>query len=164
MRCTESLGIKSSTQQHCIKVHHMLLVLRCRWKLRHAKGWNTFRKTQKSQCLYSHSQIAYFYSVIITINTHLYLCMGQGVRTIVINQNTRADTYTQCLEVIYNCRYSHTLCFTQMHLRSDHRRDLLAALRCHIIWFTILGSIGTIQNISSSLSILFEHLDVKHIR
>ena len=81
-----------------------------------------------------------------------------------INWNTGANAYTQCLEVVYNFQYLHALCFTQMHLRSDHRRDLLAALRHHIIQFTILGSISTIQNISSSLSILFGHIDVKHIR
>src|SRR6266851_3498216 len=36
-----------------------------------------------------------------------------------------------------------------MHLRSDHRRDLSGALRHHSIQFTILGSIITVQNISS---------------
>jgi len=87
-----------------------------------------------------------------------------SVGTIVIDQNTRADAYTQHLGAVHNHWYSHTLCFTQMHLRSNHRRDLSAALRCHIIQFTILGSISTIQNISSSLSMLFGHIDVKHIR
>ncbi len=51
-----------------------------------------------------------------------------------------------------------------MCFRSDHRRDLSAALRCHITWFTILGSIGTIQNISSGLSTLLRQLGVKCIR
>ena len=47
----------------------------------------------------------------------------------------------QCLEVVYYHQGLHTLCFTQMRLRSDHRRDLLAVFRCHIIQFTILDSI-----------------------
>ena len=81
-----------------------------------------------------------------------------------IDWNTRADAYTHGLEAVYNHWYSHTLCFTQMHLRSDHRRDPLAALRCHIIRFTILGSIVTVQNISSGLSTLFGHPGVKCIR
>jgi len=51
-----------------------------------------------------------------------------------------------------------------MCLRSDHRRDPLAALRHHIIWFTILGSIVTVQNVSSGLSTLFGHLGMKCIR
>ena len=68
------------------------------------------------------------------------------------------------LEVVYNHQYSHALCLTQMHTRSDHRRDLSAALRCHIIWFTILGSIVTVQNVLSGLSTIFGHLDVKCIR
>ncbi len=62
------------------------------------------------------------------------------------------------LEAVYNCQHSYALCFTQMHLRSNHRKDLSAALRHHIIRFTILGSIGTIQNVSSGLSMLFGHL------
>src|SRR6266851_3896613 len=69
-----------------------------------------------------------------------------------------------CLEAVYNRWYSHPLCFTQMHTRSNHRRDPLAALRCHIIWFTILGSIVTVQNISSGLSMLIGHLGMKCIR
>ncbi len=70
----------------------------------------------------------------------------------------------QCLEVVYNHQYLHALCFTQMHIRSDYRRDLLAALRHHIIWFTILGSIVTVQNVLNRLSTIFGHLDVKCIR
>ncbi len=81
-----------------------------------------------------------------------------------INWITGADAYTCGLEAVYNRQYSHALCFTQMHLRSDHRRDLSAALRHHIIWFTILGSIVTVQNVSSGLSMLFGHINVKHIR
>src|SRR6266851_9981673 len=69
-----------------------------------------------------------------------------------------------CLEVVYNCQYLHALCFTQMHIRSDHRRDLSAALRCHIIQFTILDSIVTVQNVLSGLGTLFGHPGVKCIR
>jgi len=81
----------------------------------------------------------------------------------VIDWNTRANAYTQHLEAVYNHQYLHTLCFTQMHLRSNHRRDLSAALRRHIIRFTILGSIVTVQNILSGLSTLFRHPGVKCI-
>ncbi len=38
--------------------------------------------------------------------SHLY------VGTIVINQNTGANTYMQRLEAVYNHWHSHTLCFT----------------------------------------------------
>ncbi len=51
-----------------------------------------------------------------------------------------------------------------MHLTSNYRRNLSAALRHHIIQFTILGSIVTVQNVLSRLSTIFGHLDVKCIR
>src|SRR5216683_2763551 len=59
------------------------------------------------------------------------------------------------LEAVYNHQYSHKLCFTQMHTRSNHRRDLSAALRHHIIWFTILGSIVLYR---MSLAVLVHYL------
>ncbi len=64
-------------------------------------------------------------------------CPGSGCQ----NNSDWPEHWSQHLEVVYNCWYLHALCFIQMHTRSNHRRDLLAALRCHIIQFTILGSI-----------------------
>ncbi len=49
------------------------------------------------------------------------------------NNSDRPEYQSQHLEVVYNYQYSHALCFIQMRLRSNHRRDLSAALRHHII-------------------------------
>ena len=61
----------------------------------------------------------------------------------------------QHLEVVYNCWGLHALCFIQMCLRSNYRRDLMAAIGtispCLLYWVVL----STIQNVSSGLSMVF---------
>ena len=87
-----------------------------------------------------------------------------SVGTIVINQNTRADAQMQCLEVVYNCRGSYALYFTQICLGSNHRRDLMAAIGATSPCLLYQVVLSTVQNVSSRLSMVFGQQDMKHIR
>ena len=87
-----------------------------------------------------------------------------SVGTIVINQNTRADAQMQCLEVVYNHQGLHALCFTQMCLRSNHRRDLMAAIGATLPYLLYWVVLSTLQNVSSGLSTVSGQQDMKCIR